>query len=662
MAIDLRDSSLIPEITGTIVSDTSESDSPGTDLLLYSQIEQYKSSRPMYEWEVEKIKFNEALDEVFPNWKDYMSSASGGNQSSWSKEDDCFLIVPEIWYISKIKLLPEEKESFPDVPRDEIRKPFAHQLASFREFRDADSFGLFFEQGTGKTKAVIDIDVSNYLHEKISAILVIAPNSVHNQWEEQQFPLHCAIPYESYIWEGTPVTYNQKRDINRFFKMSSDSKLKVFFVNVEAFQGDSILPWVAKFVRDEAPSIILDESSFIKNGQAKRSKRIRRLNEYGKRRILTGTPAPKSPVNLWSQFDFLVKDFFGPSESLFQSQHTFRVKSHKRSKRMSFQDAEEIKDTVEMFKDRIAKHIAAGTVGKIRSTDPFECTAQYLNLSVHDVQMIANQDEYTSTKDMQDILDKIDPYVLKVKKEDCLDLIPKVYQRLDVDMSERQHKIYLDMVETMVIDTEEGGSVKALGVFSHIMRLMQITGGSLPVNLGKDEHGMTEYTARAIDDPITSNVKIAALLEHLEENVDDQSFIVWGFFKNEIAMIREAIMNHTNYTWCLVQGGMHQDERKEVISNFETGKSQCLIANSQSKINYGKNWQHCTLQYFYSNSFRVVDRIQAEDRTHRSGQKGTCVYTDIVCRNSIDQKVLKAIKAGKDLNDLVTEQNFMEFV
>ena len=60
--------------------------------------------------------------------------------------------------------------------------------------------------------------------------------------------------------------------------------------------------------------MIVDESTTIKNPQAKRTKNILALAKETKyRRILTGSPVTKSPLDLWSQMDFLDPEILGQS-------------------------------------------------------------------------------------------------------------------------------------------------------------------------------------------------------------------------------------------------------------------------------------------------------------------------------------------------------------
>ena len=69
-------------------------------------------------------------------------------------------------------------------------KPFEHQRKAFYMSRDKQSFGLLMEQGTGKTKVIIDNAAYLYSKSKINALVVIAPNGVHRNWVDKEIPEH----------------------------------------------------------------------------------------------------------------------------------------------------------------------------------------------------------------------------------------------------------------------------------------------------------------------------------------------------------------------------------------------------------------------------------------------------------------------------------------
>ena len=101
-------------------------------------------------------------------------------------------------------------------------------------------------------------------------------------------------------------------------------KLLLFIVNVEAFstlKGKKIGEWLGKKFGKNG-LIAIDESTTIKNYKAKRTKALVNISEHFKyRRILTGSPVTNSPLDLFSQCQFLGKNMLG-----FDSYYPFQAR------------------------------------------------------------------------------------------------------------------------------------------------------------------------------------------------------------------------------------------------------------------------------------------------------------------------------------------------
>ena len=150
------------------------------------------------------------------------------------------------------------------------------------------------EQGTGKTKVAIDNSVYLYNENKLKLVFVVAPNSVYTNWEKE-IKIHSSA--DNYIY---------KHKIDKKFYFQKD-KLNWYLMNVEAFSHKSgynkALQIIDKYGLDMM--IVNDESTTIKNRTATRTKNLIKLAKGVRyKRLLTGTPITKSPLDLWSQFAF----------------------------------------------------------------------------------------------------------------------------------------------------------------------------------------------------------------------------------------------------------------------------------------------------------------------------------------------------------------------
>lgn len=527
-------------------------------------------------------------------------------------------------------------------------EPYAHQLEAFERFKDAAYFALFMDMGTGKTKVTIDIAAYKWEKGDINAILLIAPNNVHTQWVKEQLPLHCSAPYTPFIWSSGLVGRGYyKSQLDKFIALPSPT-LKVFAINVEAFQSESVIPYVAKFVKTYKCLIVIDEATRIKNVSAKRTKVIHRLEKYGYRAILTGTPTAKSPFDLWSQMEFLKANYFKCNYFIFQHRYGVMAKAKNYvtgqvyTATISEEDFWKVKRYIKNYK--LQK-------GGILSPVDYEVIGKLHGISLKNIYFIEKQEVYAKYKRLDELKAIIAADTFSVKKADCLDLPPKVYEHIYVDMSKAQKEIYNSLVKDLIAHYKDK-ELTVLNKISLTMRLMQVVGGFFPF-VEPEEHRNANgiyYKYKAAGELIgETNIKLTALLADLEEvDIQETKIIIWCHFVSELKYIYAELKKH--YTCCLYYGGTPDLERKQIIEDFKAGKYEIFIGNAAT-AGFGLNLQNATLQYYFSNSFRTEDRLQAEDRSHRIGVKSTVVYKDIIAKGTVDERVYNNIAVGRDLND-----------
>ena len=209
-------------------------------------------------------------------------------------------------------------------------KPYAHQLKALEMSWNKESFAYFMEMGTGKSKVLIDNISMLYDKGKINGALIVAPKGVVKNWYEQEIPIHMAKHVEkvSILWQAN-ITKTQEEKLNSLFK--NEVKLHILIMNVEAFSTKKGVDFAKRFLNSHNAMVAIDESTTIKNPTAKRTKSILDLSSMAKyRRILTGSPVTKSPLDLYTQCQFLDSWLLGHS-----SWYTFKTR-YAIMKNMSF--------------------------------------------------------------------------------------------------------------------------------------------------------------------------------------------------------------------------------------------------------------------------------------------------------------------------------------
>lgn len=531
-------------------------------------------------------------------------------------------------------------------------KPYKHQIDAVHFLYGKPYFAEFCEQGTGKSKILIDIASNLYLEHQIDAVMIIAPNGVQSQWANEQIPIHSPIPYTDYVWEATNSA-TKLRELKEFTMNKADT-LKWFCVNVEAFSRDTHLNVFKTFLKFNRTFLVIDEATRIKNPTAQRTINITQgLSEVTKvgrritsvsplsvyRAILTGTMVTNSPYDIWSMFDFLDHSYLGMDYYSFKAHYGIERRIN-------------VPGSYKSYTKKITSKEIASVRQYLDSGKTVEEVARIMALSESSVMFLHNNRSVNAPyKNLDELKAKIAPVAFIVRKADCLDLPPKIYSKIYIDLTTDQVKAYRELCKNLTTQYE-GVELNVLNKITLLGRLSQITGGFFPGQIDNAQ----------VLTPFASNPKLDALIDDLDE-CSDFPVIVVASHVAEIKMIYEKLKKvYEDDRIDYICGEIDREQRNEIIESFKRGDVKILIANA-STIGTGYNLQVSHVQYFYSNSYSMEEREQVEDRIHRDGQKSdTVVYKDIVARNTIDEKILAILKQKKDLLEYMRDKKITEFI
>jgi len=312
-------------------------------------------------------------------------------------------------------------------------QPFAHQRQALSDSWDKPFYALLMEMGTGKTKVALDTMSMLYEEKKIKACLVIAPKGVYDNWIRGEIPTHVPDRIEKSILRWTPSSARKYNDELDDFIYRDHEDLKIFVMNTEAFSTPRAARKGYEFLNKNPQNlVIVDESTTIKNRQAARTKNIIGMNKISKyRRILTGSPITKSPMDLFSQCLFLTDKALG-FNSYFAFQSRYSIVQRRVMGQRSFQ-------------------------------------------------------EITGYRRLDELNEKLDKFSNRVLKIDCLDLPEKLYIRRDITLTDEQIRVYNQMKKLALAKLESGELATTASVLTQIMRLQQICCGFLQPDDGEIE-------------------------------------------------------------------------------------------------------------------------------------------------------------------------------
>ncbi len=469
-------------------------------------------------------------------------------------------------------------------------KPYAHQLTALEKSWNKKVFAYFMEMGTGKTKVAIDNIAMLYDNGKINGALIIAPKGVYKNWYSQEIPEHLAdhIKPTTVLWKSL-INKTQQEELDKLFQPGLD--LHILVMNVEAFSTKKGVDFAGRFLNSHNAFMAIDESTTIKNPGAKRTKNIVALGKYAKyRRILTGSPVTKSPLDLYKQCEFLDEYLLDHS-----SYYTFRTRYAVLRK----------------------AHFNGRSV---------EIVVGYKNLG--------------------ELSDKLKPFSYRVLKDDCLDLPKKTFMKRTITLSAEQDKVYKQMKQ-MALAHMNGKMITTASALTQLMRLHQITCGHFTADDGSIQ--------------TIKNNRISELSDLLEE-VEGKA-VIWAHYQYDVNEIVKTITKEYGEDSIVTYYGLTpQDERQDNIKKFQDDPKCRFLVGTPSTGGYGITLTAASTMIYYSNGYDLEKRQQSEARIDRIGQEKPMTYIDIICEETVDDRIVKALRKKINIATEIMGESLKEWI
>lgn len=465
-------------------------------------------------------------------------------------------------------------------------KKLAHQLEGVRFLLRQPHAALFDEMGVGKTKQVIDAACTLFQQRLITSVVVIAKAAVRGVWDEPEdgeLERWCWLPYAAMRYDNRTV----RRGLISIGPNYTDDPLVFWITNYELLRRKEHLTPFLNICRALGPFwLVLDESSMIKSRSAQQTKatlKVRELENCVRATLLNGTPIANNYMDLWSQFNVLDPKILD-NKNYYQFRNRYAVMGGWNFKQVVSYD----KPAVEALNKKLQR------------------------------------------------------WVIRREKKDCLDLPPKLYTRIEVPLSTETFALYRQMRDEMIAWTKTGeprsiathGATKAL-------RLAQLCAGFL---------GGTDLENPKAPAEEVSREKLDYFLEWQQDH--PESMLIWCRFRPEqTRCIKELQMAGRNVF--VVQGGQSDRNRQDNIIQFKQTPGAILVGQPQAG-GWGLNLTVASTVSYLSNDYNLVTREQSEDRAHREGQKVKVTYLDFLAttpkgNHTVDHVILKALLKKEDL-------------
>jgi len=517
------------------------------------------------------------------------------------------------------------------------------------------------EQGTGKSKLLIDNIAHLWRSRKIDIVLIIAPKGAVPVWLNEQIPTHLPdeIPYVMLRWRSpSGISRIRALEIQRILKPTD--VLRIVVMNSEAFGASAnALDFAIDFLDSgESAMVVVDESHRIKTPTASTTKRIVKLRNHSSyRRILTGTVG-ENPFDLFSQFEFLDPTILETdSYTAFKSEYAelmpqssgimrhiaMRVPKKWKGRyvvswRSMDEDGVPLKPKeicTEELTDEVHALLAKNARSIITTFDKYMEPAYLPTIVAKD------KDGKPRYKNLERLRALIEPHSYRVLKADCLDLPEKTYSRYYTELSGRQRELYEKVKAECRIEWENG-SISTFNKLTVYLRLQQIICGYVPNAEGVQVELFPSWK---------ENPRIVSLMEYLEGR--DEAAIIWCRFTEDIRRISE-VLREAYGAKSVVQfyGAINDKGRAAAVADFRSGAARFMLAQQRAG-GVAQTWTVSNSALYYSNTFALIDRLQSEDRCHRIGSVGTVGYVDFEAEETIDTTIINALRSKKEVADVI---------
>jgi len=494
------------------------------------------------------------------------------------------------------------------------------QAECFARSRDQRIAAIFMEPRCGKSKPIVDTACYHYerpespLH--VTGLLIVAwPQGVHRGWITDA----CAenipdrIPWKGFIWRSAKD--NQVGYKTEFNELCEFKGLAVLAINAEALPSEITRKAIGKFLKARRTMLVADESSFMMTPGARRTRIM--LNAGLKpnvimKRILDGTPASEGPFDLYGQIGFLDKGVFG------------------------FNTFTEFKNHFAEWEIRV-NHAQGMSYPAVKE----------------------DKDGHKIYRNLDELQAKLAPISYRATFAECFNTPRKVYQKRYFDLTVEQRRVYNDLRDEYRAELKTGEGITATHVLTRMLRLQQVSSNYFPAqdtvalheacngegcegckDLGVIE---TRRPAKVIDPE--NNPRLEALKEELRPG---NAMIVWARFRQDVTDCM-VLADGMGLKPVRYDGEVDDEAKAAAKDDFQAGRAGVIVGNQQS-LGRGIPLWRAYGHVFYSNSFSLRQRIQAEDRAeikHRT--VGTSVV-DLVAEDTLDDLVI--IPALRDKLDV----------
>jgi SNF2 family DNA or RNA helicase len=463
-------------------------------------------------------------------------------------------------------------------------EPFEHQAKELFHHGLDKVRAIHWEQGTGKTWLALATAEELYDAGEINAMFVLAPPGLHTNWINYEIPDHLSLEHSSIAYQSKKAkTKKHQRACEAILNNDAQSFpiLAMSYPGIKTAYGKAL---AKKFLVKHKCLYVADESNRIKTPSAKITRTVLASGDYADyKRTLCGTPITNTPFDVYTQFRFLMKQFWSNSPYGLGS---------------------------------------------------FQCFKTFFGIweKGYNGKMDREFDQCVGYKNLEILTELVKTMSSRVLKEDVLDLPEKLYSYAGFEMTPKQWRLYKELEDEFMCELA-GEMIFTPLAITRLLRLQQVACGYLPTG---DENECV---------PIEKDNPRLKMLNEITQDLPHKA-IIWSRFIKDNDLICDMLGDKA-VRW---DGSVGEDEREANKLAFKTksvDEVQFMVATPES-MGEGHTLNEAKTTIYYSNSFKMKERHQSEDRNHRAGQENQVNYIDIVADNTKDVHIIDALREKFD--------------
>lgn len=233
-------------------------------------------------------------------------------------------------------------------------------------------------------------------------------------------------------------------------------------------------------------------------------------------------------------------------------------------------------------------------------------------------------------KNLESLNAELNKVMLRRKKEEVLDLPPKIHSTEYVELTSKQNKLYRDIKQGILEDMEN--ILQSVNPLSCTLRLRQLTGGLFT------------------DD----NPKLERIKDMLTEEIIPNGYkaIIFSQWEQIASLYNEALQE---YNPVYIVGKVSPEDRQKEVERFQTDPNCKLAIGTIGAMGTGLTLNKASYVFFIDKLWNSGENAQAEDRAHRIGTAGTVNVISMVAKGSVDEGVEEYLLENQDLFDRVVD-------